>query len=81
MPADQWAPIPSNRECAAALGWTLSKFNRKLDHLCDKLHRAGVRGMRGDLGLSATDRRRVLVEHVVRSGLLERDATSPQRAS
>ena len=79
MPADQWAPIPTNRECAAELGWTLSKFNRKLDHLCDKLHRAGVRGMHGDLGLSATDRRRLLVDHVVRSELLERHAASGSR--
>jgi hypothetical protein len=71
-PADQWAPIPTNRECATRLGWTLAKFNRKLDHLCEKLERSGVRGLRGDLGLSALDRRRVLVEHAVRSGLLDR---------
>lgn len=71
-PSDQWAPIPSNRECAAALGWTLAKWNRKLDHVCDKFQRSGVRGLHGDLGLSAMDRRRVLVDHVVRSGLLDR---------
>ncbi|UDY37298.1 hypothetical protein [Dermatobacter hominis] len=71
-PADQWAPIPSNRACASRLGWTMAKFNRKLDHLCEKLERAGVRGLRGDLGLSAVDRRRLLVEHAVRSGLLDR---------
>lgn len=69
-PSDQWADIPSNRSCAARLGWTLAKFNRKLDHVCDRLARSGVRGLRGDLGLSAVDRRRVLVDHVVRSGLL-----------
>ena len=71
-PSDQWAPIPSNRACAAQLGWTMAKFNRKLDHLCEKLERSGVRGLHGDLGLSALDRRRLLVEHVVRSGLLDR---------
>ncbi len=70
-PSDQWAPIPSNRTCAARLGWTLAKFNRKLDHLCERLQRAGVRGVHGDLGLSAVDRRRVLVDHVVRTGLLD----------
>ena len=70
-PSDQWAPIPSNRSCAAELGWTLAKFNRKLDHLCERLQRAGVRGVHGDLGLSAVDRRRVLVDHAVRSGLLD----------
>ncbi len=69
-PADQWADIPTNRAAAAELGWSLAKYNRKLDHVCDKLARVGVRGLRGDLGLSAMDRRRTLVDHVVRSGLL-----------
>lgn len=73
-PADQWAAIPSNRSCASELGWTLAKFNRKLDHLCEALERAGVRGVHGDLGLSAVDRRRVLVDHVVRSGLIDHAA-------
>ena len=71
MPADRWAPVPSNRECALRLGWTLAKFNRKLDHLCEKLHRAGVRGVHGDLGLLAADRRRVLVDHAVQVGLVQ----------
>ena len=74
-PSDQWADIPSNRACAARLGWTLAKYNRKLDHVCDRLARSGVRGLRGDLGLSAVDRRRVLVDHVVQSGLLTRAAS------
>lgn len=73
-PSDQWAVIPSNRECASALGWTLAKYNRKLDHLCNKLARSGVRGLHGDLGLSALDRRRNLIDHVVRIGLLDRCA-------
>ena len=71
-PSDQWATIPSNRECAVALGWTLAKYNRKLDHLCNKLARSGVRGLHGDLGLSALDRRRNLIDHVVRNALLDR---------
>jgi hypothetical protein len=55
---------------AARLGWTLAKFNRKLDHLCVKLARAGVAGVHGDLGQLATDRRRVLVEHALEVGLV-----------
>jgi hypothetical protein len=55
------------------LGWTLAKFNRKLDHLCEKLARSGVRGVHGDLGLLASDRRRVLVEHAVAVGLVRVD--------
>lgn len=73
LPSDRWAPVPSNRACATTLDWTLAKFNRKLDHLCEKLHRAGVRGVHGDLGLLAADRRRVLVDHAVQVGLVTRD--------
>ena len=86
-PADQWADIPTNRAAAAELGWSLAKYNRKLDHVCDKLARVGVRGLRGDLGLSAMDRRRTLVDHVVRSGLLgalavpDDDPEVPQQSS
>ncbi len=69
-PADRSAPVPSNRAAAAELGWSLAKYNRKLDHLCEKLHRAGVRGLHGDLGLLAADRRRVLVDHAVQVGLV-----------
>ena len=29
------------------LGWTLTKFNRKLDNVCQKLARHGVRGLHG----------------------------------
>jgi hypothetical protein len=69
-PADRFAPLPTNRACAQQLGWSLAKFNRKLDHLCEKLARAGVRGVHGDLGLLAADRRRVLVDHAVQVGLV-----------
>jgi hypothetical protein len=69
-PADPDAPIPGNRAGAARLGWTLPKFNRKLDHLCEKLHRAGVRGVHGSLGASADHRRRHLVEHALTAGLV-----------
>jgi len=69
-PSDRFSPVPSNRSCAARLGWSLAKFNRKLDHLCEKLDRAGVRGLHGDLGLLAADRRRVLVDHAVQVGLV-----------
>jgi hypothetical protein len=69
-PADRWAALPSNRSAALRLGWSLSKFNRKLDHLCEKLDRVGVPGVHGDLGLLAADRRRVLVEHALEVGLV-----------
>lgn len=81
------APVPTNRAAAVRLGWTLPKFNRKLDHLCQKLARAGVAGLHGDLGLLAADRRRRLVDHALDVGLVGEadlgrlDESDPGRAS
>lgn len=61
---------PSNRAAAHRLGWTITRFNRKLDNVCDRLTRAGVSGMRGQAGVLASDRRTRLVEHAVSSGLV-----------
>lgn len=61
---------PPNRAVAARLGWSITKFNRKLDHLCAAADRAGVSGVAGDLGRLATQRRARLVEHAVRVGLV-----------
>jgi hypothetical protein len=69
-PAAVESPLPTNRQGAARLGWSLPKFNRKLDHLCEKLHRAGVAGVHGGIGASAADRRRRLVEHALEVGLV-----------
>ena len=44
--------IPSSKEAAARLGWEQTRFNRKLDNVCDKLDRRGVRGLRGGPGQS-----------------------------
>ena len=66
-------PPLSNREGAARLGWSITKFNRKLDHLCEKLHRAGIPEMHGGVGANAADRRRRLVEHAVAVRLVASD--------
>ena len=63
--------VPTNRSVASALGWTVTKLNRKLDHLCRKLARAGVSGLHGDVAALAADRRRRLVEHACAVGLVE----------
>ena len=57
--------IPSSKEAAARLGWELTRFNRKLDNVCDKFDRRGVRGLRGGPGQLASNRRARLVEHAV----------------
>ncbi len=65
--------LPSNADAAARLGWPLTTFNRKLDNVCDKLDKAGVRGLRGGRGNLATNRRARLVEYAVTSRLVSRD--------
>lgn len=63
-------PVVTSREGSHRLGWTMPKFNRKLDHLCEKLHRHGLRGVHGVVGASADHRRRVLIDHVIASRLI-----------
>jgi hypothetical protein len=57
--------LPTNVRAAARLGWSVTTFNRKLDNVCDKYDRAGVKGMRGGPGRLATQRRARLVEYAV----------------
>lgn len=59
-----------NRAIAARLGWSITKFNRKLDYLCTRLTRSGVRGLQGERGVEATNRRWRLVEHAVGTRLV-----------
>lgn len=62
--------IPSSAQAARRLGWTLTRFNRKLDNVCDKLDRIGVNGLRGGREGIATNRRVRLVEYVIASHLI-----------
>ena len=65
--------LPANRAVARRLGWSITKFNRKLDNLCNRLTRLGVGGLRGSIDQLATDRRRRLVDHAIDSGLITVD--------
>jgi len=65
--------LPTSAQAAERLGWTLTRFNRKLDNVCDKLDRAGVPGMRGGVRSYATNRRVRLVEHAIAARLVTRD--------
>lgn len=65
-----FSAIPSSAEAAKRLGWALTRFNRKLDNVCDKLDRVGVAGLRGGVGKLAVNRRARLVEHAVTSHLV-----------
>ena len=64
--------IPSSAQAAARLGWPITRFNRKLDNVCDKLAATGVRGLRGDAGNLASNRRARLVEYALTSRIVTR---------
>lgn len=57
--------LPSSALAAARLGWPITKFNRKLDNVCQKLKRSGVRGLHGGPDQLASDRRGRLVEYAL----------------
>jgi hypothetical protein len=63
--------LPSSSQAAARLGWPMTKFNRKLDNVCEKLGRAGVQGLHGDSGKLASARRARLVEYAIAVRLVE----------
>ncbi len=65
--------LPANRAVARRLGWSITKFNRKLDNLCNRFAKLGVGGLRGSIDQLATDRRRRLVDHAIDSGLIAAD--------
>lgn len=62
--------LPTNKSLAHKLGWTVTKLNRKLDALCVKFDKAGVRGLHGSSGALAKDRRKRLVEHAIFAGIV-----------
>jgi len=59
-----WA-VPTAVQAAKRLGWTQTRFNRKLDNVCDKLARVGIRGLKGEQGRQALGRRARLAEYAV----------------
>lgn len=64
--------LPANKEIARRLGWSVTTFNRRLDRLCARLTRSGVRGLQGARGAEATTRRWRLVEHAISARLVTR---------
>ncbi len=62
--------LPTNRQVASRFDWTITKFNRKLDSLCRKFSRAGVRGLQGTSDGVARDRRQRLVDYVLDAGII-----------
>ena len=62
--------VPSSAAAAERLGWTIRRFTRKLDNVCEKFDRIGVDGLRGGADGHAVTRRVRLVEYAVTSRLV-----------
>lgn len=65
--------IPKSAAAAQRLGWSITRFNRKLDNVADKLDKLGVSGLRGGYTSHAVHRRVRLVEYAVAARLVTRD--------
>jgi hypothetical protein len=72
-PARGVVDAPSSAEAADRLGWTITKFNRKLDNVCQKLDRNGVRGLHGGPDRLASDRKARLVEYALATRMVGAD--------
>jgi len=64
--------MPRHEEAAERLGWNVTKFNRKLDYLCQRVHRACIEGMR-PTGRRANARRTRLVDYLIDTGQITAD--------
>jgi hypothetical protein len=65
--------LPSNQQVATRLGWRLTRVNRKLDNVCQKLAAQGIRGLHGAPGQLASNRRARLVEYALAVRMVGRD--------
>lgn len=65
--------IPSNKAMASRLGWSVKKLERKLDYMCRRFSEVGVVGLHGAVGIDASDRRRRLANHALRSKIVDYD--------
>lgn len=73
--------IEGGNVMAARLGWSANKFNRKLDVVCEKLHRAGVPGVKGEIGLNADGRRETVLNWALSNGVVTRNDLALVRAA
>ena len=67
------ASIPPSATAAKRLGWTITKFNRKLDALCERLENSGVAGLHGGSDRLAANRRARLVEYALATRLVRKE--------
>lgn len=65
--------IPTSARAAARIGWSLTRFNRKLDNVCERLSALGVRGLHGGPDKLASSRKARLVEYALACRLVVPD--------
>ncbi len=70
------AELPTNVELMERFGWSVTKFNRKLDNVCLKFSRRGVGGLVGSSERMAQGRRSVLVDYLISSGMVTNEQLS-----
>lgn len=57
--------VAQSAHVAKRLDWSVTKFNRKLDLICEKFTEAGVKGLRGGVAGAASSRKARLIEYVM----------------
>lgn len=62
--------VPTSAAAADRLGVPITTFNRKLDNVCEKFAKNGVKGLYAGAGQLATSRRSRLVEYAVSAGIV-----------
>lgn len=68
------APLPTNRQIARRLGITRERtVEQALDRLCEKFAACGIRGLKGEVGVPAAERKERLVRHVISARLIGPD--------
>lgn len=64
--------VPQSAQVARRLAWPVTKFNRKLDLICEKFTDAGIRGLRGEVG-AASSRKARLIEYAMAARIVTPD--------
>lgn len=72
-PAAPKSALVTNKAVADSLGWTKTKFDRKLDNLCVKFANLGVPGLVAGTGQTASRRRETLITSVITQQLITFD--------
>lgn len=65
--------VPQSAKVAKRLSWPVTKFNRKLDLICEKFAEAGINGLRGGVAGAASSRKARLIEYAMASRIVSPD--------